>query len=56
MCDVTFGRVKVVFYGYSGGPQTLDIDTRARGNGEHYIRTRMNILESLKECMARTKS
>ena len=25
----------VVLYGYSGGTQTLDIDARARGNGEH---------------------
>ena len=25
----------MVLYGYSGGTQTLDIDARARGNGEH---------------------
>ena len=25
----------MVLYGYSGGTQALDIDTRARGNGEH---------------------
>ena len=24
----------MVLYGYSAGTQTLDIDTRARGNGE----------------------
>ena len=41
----------MVLYGYSGGTQTLDIDARARGNGEH-----SNTNERLKESMARTKS
>ena len=45
----------LVLYGYSGGTQTLDIDARARGNGEH-SNVNEDILESLKESMARTKS
>ena len=28
-------QIIMVLYGYSGGTQTLDIDARARGNGEH---------------------